>query len=142
MNPVEAATSQPTLVISQDSSTSSKVLMRSRASQNYYCLQLPLNRVHLIENSKGIDSFLKYLRDGQDTLKKSAKKEVLTVGFDAEWKPVNPGIEGVALIQVALQQDVFLIDCIKLKEIDQAAQARIWKALLDEFFSNEVNYFS
>jgi hypothetical protein len=101
---------------------------------SYKC-SLSLSNIHVIDTPEKIDLFLEYL-EATESAQESTPNPSVLVGFDAEWKPML-GEDGVALIQIATLEEVFLIDTFQLKRNPGDPDRMV--LLLEKFFKNEVS---
>jgi len=102
----------------------------------YYKMPISLTQVAVVDTPQKVDVFLHQM-DTAVNLQKDAPLPMLVVGFDSEWKPMFAEA-GVALVQIALADKVFLLDVYQLKRFN--VNSGCWLLLLQRFFKNEVSH--
>jgi len=97
-----------------------------------YSASIPRENILLLCDEPEVDSFL-------FTLESLLKEEAFVLaGIDSEWKPINPMLPGVALLQIAINDMVYLVDIVKLSAADHISEENVWTKLYHKFFTNEV----
>ena len=98
-----------------------------RADSNYHSLKLDESRIKLVEEREQFEQFLDEVASGKPSL----TPEHVFVGIDAEWKPTCASglsdagsVSNLALIQIATQETIYLLDIVKLRKIIDAALSK------------------
>ena len=100
---------------------------------NYYKLKLDVNKIKIIEKKTELFDLL------EDVLIKNKHHEYVYVGVDAEWKPTCAtarfdDLKLVALVQIATNESIYLIDMIKLYNLLDVDELQSFSKL---FFCNK-----
>jgi uncharacterized protein with PIN domain len=100
---------------------------------NYYRLNLDESKIKIIEKKTQLFDLL------EDVLIKNKNEEYIYVGVDAEWKPTCATARFdekklVALVQIATNESIYLIDMIKLYDLLDVEELKSFSKL---FFCNK-----
>lgn len=102
------------------------------STSEFYTLPIPECDIKIVSNVRDVEEFFYHIKAELNDA------EVVVVGIDAEWKPVQSNC--AALLQIAFKKHIFLVDLIALKSVEEIEPFPL-QMLLNDFFANQVRFF-